>query len=92
MVCPVIGSGSCTLEGKHVRRLFLLTKLTEALGHLQLMACKAAASGMIALPASGGIVLPGVRVAVGVVLLLVFLLVCWLRCATTTREAHECSG
>jgi hypothetical protein len=34
MVCPVIGSGSRTLEAKHVRHLFLLTKLTEALGHL----------------------------------------------------------
>ena len=72
MVCPIIASGSCTLEAKHVRHLFLLTKLTEALGHLQVMAYKAAASRMFVLPASGGIVLHGVRVAVGVVLLLVF--------------------
>lgn len=92
MVCPVIGSGSCTLEAKHVRRVFLLTKLTEALGHLQVMAYKTAASLMIALPAFGVIVLPGVRVAVGVLLLLVFLLVCWLGCATTKPEAHDCSG
>lgn len=91
MVCPVIGSGSCTLEAKHVRRLFLLTKLTEALGHLQVMAYKAA-SRMIVLPACGGIVLPHVCVAVGVVPLLVFLLVGWIRCATTRRAAHECSG
>lgn len=34
MVCPVIGSGSRTLEAKNVRHLFLLTKLTEALEHL----------------------------------------------------------
>lgn len=54
MVCPIIASGSCTLEAKHVRRLFLLTKLTEAPGHLQVMAYKAAASRMFVLPASGG--------------------------------------
>jgi hypothetical protein len=153
MVCPVIGSGSGTLEAKHARSLFLLTKLTEAAsasgprrrrlprlisaalhfsaapvetkGHgvaklltvlcvseqqdksgklgirnLQLdpgqrqplpqSPCRSgasqlaeiharngyevAASRMIVLPASGGIVLPDVRVGGGVVVLLIFLL------------------
>ena len=54
MVCPIIASGSCTLEAKHVSRLFLLTKLTEALGHLQVVAYKAAASRMFVFPASEG--------------------------------------
>jgi hypothetical protein len=45
------------------------------------MAYKAAASRMIVLPVSAGIVLPDVRVVVGVVFLLVFLLVGWIRSA-----------
>ena len=57
-----------------------------------MMAYKAAASRMIVLPgSSGGIVLPNVRVVVGVVVLLVFLLVGWIGSATTYQNNRTAS-
>ena len=54
---------------------------------MRVMAYKEAAARLIVFPMSGGIVLPDVRIAVGVVFMLVFLLVGWIRSATTHRAA-----
>lgn len=59
--------------------LFLGVCYWASPGYMRVMAYKAAASRMVVLPASGGIVLPDVRVAVGVALSLVCLLVGWIR-------------
>ena len=53
--------------------------------YMRVMAYKEAAARLIVLPVSGGIVLPDVRIAVGVMFMLVFLLVGWIRSATTQR-------
>lgn len=66
MVCPVIGSGSRTLEAKNVRRLFLLTKLTGAVGHLtfdrRFERLEAGALSIVDMGTTGGYVVPPLSV------------------------------
>lgn len=67
-------------------------RLISSPEYLKVLPHKFAACKPFAVPASGGFVLPDLRLALGTLFLVIFLLIGWVRSATIHRETHAANG